>query len=94
MVHCTLTRAYYHLIMKLISELCFTSPILPHSDASGVHTLSITGSGFSSADVNDYSVTIGEFDCEVQSVSATSVSGSCWGIVQYRTYDRTYRCES
>ena len=39
----------------------------------GVHTLTITGSGFTSSDVADFSVMLAGMDCEVTAVSANSV---------------------
>ncbi|XP_068250285.1 fibrocystin-L-like [Palaemon carinicauda] len=41
---------------------------------SGEHTFTITGTGFTSSDINDYSVTVGGVDCVVSAVASTTVT--------------------
>ncbi|ROT65416.1 putative fibrocystin-L [Penaeus vannamei] len=50
------------------------SSVTGSPDASGSHTLTIVGTGFSSSDNSDYSVTVGGSDCTVSAVTTTQVT--------------------
>ncbi|XP_063605340.1 fibrocystin-L-like [Penaeus indicus] len=50
------------------------SSVAGSPDVSGSHTLTIVGTGFSSSDNNDYSVTVGGSVCSVSAVTTTQVT--------------------
>ncbi|KAK3879633.1 hypothetical protein Pcinc_015818 [Petrolisthes cinctipes] len=55
------------------SNLPTLTSVNGNTGAEGLHTLTVTGSGFTATDTADYTVTVGGKDCTVTSVTATQV---------------------